>query len=89
MVFFYQYAKGLAERYPELYESESTSQHQINFGKKWKGYSSIFELAGGDVEKMEDVTNLPLEQCLLFLSYKSDKHLLESLMHKEAMKSIR
>jgi len=38
---------------------------------------------------MDEVTNLPLEQCLLFLSYKSDKSLLESMMHKEALKTLR
>jgi len=38
---------------------------------------------------MESVTTLPLEQCLLFLAWKSDKQLLEELIHKEAMKSVR
>ena len=90
MVFFYPFANGLTELYPELYESDGTSsQHQINFAKKWKGYSSIFDLANGDIQKMDEVTNLPLEQCLLFLAYKSDKSLLESMMHKEAMRGIK
>ncbi len=90
MVFFYQFANGLAELYPEIYESDgSSSQHQINFGKKWKGYTSIFELANGDIQKIDEVTNLPLEQCLLFLAYKSDKSLLESMMHKDAMRGMK
>ena len=90
MVFFYQFANGLTELYPELYEPDGTStQHQINFGKKWKGYSSIIELANGDIQKVNEVTELPLEQCLLFLAYKSDKVLLESMMHKEAMRGIK
>ena len=89
-VFFYKFVEGLAPRYPELFEGDgSTTQHQVNFGKKWKGYSSIFELAGGDIQKMEEVTLLPLEQCLLYLSYKADKVLLDSLLQKEAMKSIK
>jgi len=87
MVFFYQFTKGLTERYPEIFEGDGTStQHQINFGKKWRNYSSIFELAGGDIQKMDEVTEQPLEKCLLFLSYKADKALLESLVHKEMMK---
>jgi len=36
---------------------------------------------------MDEVSTLPLEQCLLFLAFKSDKALLESMLHKEAMKS--
>jgi hypothetical protein len=88
MVFFYQFANGLTELYPELYESDGTStQHQINFGKKWKGYSSIFDLANGDIQKIDEVTELPLEQCLLFLSYKADKQTLENILHREAMRS--
>jgi hypothetical protein len=80
---------GLAERYVELFEGDGdTSQHQANFAKKWKGYATIVELACGDIQKIDEVTNLPLEQCLLFLSYKSDKNVLENLMHKEAMKGI-
>jgi len=90
MVFFYQFANGLTELYPEIYESDGTStQHQENFGKKWKGYTSIFELANGNIQEMDAVTSLPLEQCLLFLSYKSDKSLLESMMHKEAMRGMK
>lgn len=87
MVFFYQFTKGLVERYPEIFEGSGTStQHQINFGKKWKAYSTIFDLANGDIRFIDEVTREPLEKCLLFLSYKSDKQLLESLVHKEAMK---
>jgi hypothetical protein len=88
MVFFYQFANGLIELYPEIYESDgSSSQHQINFAKKWKGYTSVFELANGNIQKIDEVTNLPLEQCLLFLAYKADKGVLESLIHRDAMKS--
>ena len=90
MVFFYYFSNGLTELYHELYEPDGTStQHQINFAKKWRGYSSIIELANGDIQKINEVTTLPLEQCLLFLAYKSDKVLLESMMHKEAMRGIK
>ena len=86
--FFCKFASGLSERYPELFEGDGTAtQHQINFAKKWKNYTAVFELAGGDIQKMDDVTNLPLEQCLLFLAYRADKGLLESMMHREAMKN--
>jgi hypothetical protein len=88
MVFFYQFTNGLTERYPELYEPSTTpTQHQINFAKKWKSYSTIIELANGDIRLMDEITELPLEKCLLFLAYKADKALLESLVHKEIMKS--
>lgn len=87
--FFCAFAYGLSERYPELFEGDgSTSQHQVNFGKKWRSYSTIVELANGNIKEIDEVVKEPLEKCLLFLSYKADKNQLESLMHNEAMKKI-
>jgi hypothetical protein len=34
---------------------------------------------------MNDVTKLPLEQCLLFLAYQSDYNELQNRLHKEAI----
>jgi hypothetical protein len=89
-VFFCQFINGLTERYPELYDGNGTSsQHQVNFGKKWSAYSTLIELASGDITKIDLVTNEPLEKCLLYLSYKADRNYLETLMHKEAMKGFK
>jgi hypothetical protein len=86
-VFFSSYITGLVPRYPELFEGGgSSSQYEINFGKKWKGYSGIYELAEGRIERLDEVIKEPLEKCLLFLSFKADKNMLEGLMHKEMMK---
>jgi hypothetical protein len=88
-VFFCSFANGLSERYPELFEGGgNASQHQANFGKKWRNYATIIELADGKLNQIDEVVKEPLEKCLLFLSYKADKVQLESLMHKEAMKSV-
>jgi len=89
-VFFSTYLNGLVQRYPELYDQSGgdSSQYQANFGRKWKAYTSIYELADGDVEKIDRIVQQPLEKCLLFLSYRADKSLLESLVHKEAMKRV-
>jgi hypothetical protein len=35
--------------------------------------------------KMDEVTTLPLEQCLLFLAYNSDYNYLQNLLHKEVL----
>ena len=90
LVFFSSFTNGLVERYPELYEGTGTpTQHQVNFGKKWKAYTTIYELADGDIRRFDEVALEPLEKCLLFLSFKADKQLLENMMHKEAMKGIK
>lgn len=85
-----RFIQGLAERYPELYEEPSgdASQHQINFGKKWGAYSTVAQLANEDITRFDEITSLPLEKCLLYLAYKSDKALTEHLTHKENMKKF-
>ena len=89
-VFFYQFANGLNVRFPEIFDGQGTSsQHQFNFGKKWGSYATIFDLAEGNIERFDSVVLQPLEKCLLFLAYKADKNQMETLLHKEALKSIK
>ena len=88
-VFFCSFTNGLTERYPEIYDGDGpSSQHQANFSKKWRAYTTIIELADGELAKIDEVVKYPLEKCLLYLSFKSDKARLDSLLHKEAMKGI-
>ena len=88
-VFFCSFANGLAERYPEVFEGGgTTSQHEVNFSKKWRAYATIIELADGKLKEIDEVVKEPLEKCLLYLAYKADRNQLESMIHKEAMKSI-
>ena len=37
---------------------------------------------------MDEVVELPLEKCLLWLAYQADKAQLEELMHKQMLKKI-
>jgi hypothetical protein len=89
--FFKKFIEGLIERYPEIFDGVdgNTTQHQINFGKKWKSYTSIVQLAGEDILRMDAVVKEPLEKCLLYLAYLSDKVTLEELVHKEMMKKMK
>ena len=89
-VFFSSFASGLIERYPEIFEGGegTSSQHQINFSKKWRAYATIMELADNKIGLIDAVVKEPLEKCLLYLAYRADKNQLEGLLHKEAMKSI-
>jgi hypothetical protein len=90
IVFFSQFANGLTERYPEVFEGDGAStQHQVNFGKKWRSYATIIELAAGNIKEIDEVVKEPLEKCLLFLAYKADRNQLEQMMHKEAMKGLK
>ena len=86
-----RFISGLSDRYPELFEEQGgdITQHQINFGKKWGAYSTIVQLAKEDITRFDEITNLPLEKCLLYLAYQSDKALTEHLVHKENLKKIK
>jgi hypothetical protein len=70
-----------------LFEGDagSSSPHQINFSRKWKNYSALIQLAGGDIRNIDEITDLPLEKCLLFLAYNSDLNQLQNLIQKEIM----
>ena len=85
--FLHSYLQGLTPRYPELFERDGadTGQHQQNFGRKWRGYSSIVQLANEDITKFDEVLVKPLEECLLYLAYIQDKNQLEQLMHKQML----
>ena len=47
------------------------------------------ELAGGDIARFDEISREPLEKCLLYLAYKSDKNVLQKLMHDQAIKKMR
>lgn len=89
-VFFYQFSSTIGEKYPELFEGygNAPSQHQYNFGKKYGAYTSIIQLAQGDIRYIDAVTEEPLEKVLLFLAYHVDKQIMEELLHNEAMSKM-
>jgi hypothetical protein len=48
----------------------------------------LVQLAKGDVLRIDEITEQPLEKCLMLLAYEADKSQLEGLMHDEAMKKM-
>jgi hypothetical protein len=89
--FFFAFIQRLSTLYPEIFESAGGDQSTfaINHGKKWKGYSSIVELANDDMLKFDEIVKQPLEKCLLYLAYKSDTALVQEMMHKQSMKGLK
>jgi len=88
--FFIQFVNGLAERYAEIFDGDGVaSQHQANFAKKWGSYTTIVELANGDITKFDSITKEPLEKCFLYLCYRADKVQASELMHRESIAKMR
>jgi len=88
--FFYQFVKGLIEYYPEIFDSAGgdTTEHQINFSRKWGNYQSIITLSRDNLMMIDDIVKQPLEKCLLYLAFHSDKIQLENILHRESLKRI-
>jgi len=93
--FLQSYLQGLIERYPEIFEGgsidagDAASTYTANFARKWRGYQSIAILAGENILKFDEVTQLPLETCLLNLCYISDKVSMEKAIHKASMRKYK
>lgn len=89
--FFLQFRDGISASYVELYtESSEGEQHNVSsegsFGAKWGWYQSIYGLAQGDVRRFDEITALPLHQCLTFLAFEKEKNELEAAMIKKQYK---
>ena len=88
--FFLSFRDGVISGYPELYTQSSREGHNISsedgFGEKWGWYQSIYALAQGDVRRFDEVTSIPLHQCLTFLTFEKEKNELESKMIKKQYK---
>ena len=87
---FLSFRDGIITSYPDLYSQDSEEGYNIglegSFGKKWGWYQSIYALARGDVRKFDEVTKLPIHQCLTFLSFEKQKNDLERQMIKKKFK---
>jgi len=83
----YNFVDGLTKRYTELFDEaeEPSNAHQATFGRKWKGYASVAQLANEDITKFDEILKLPLEQCLLYLAYRSDVNKVKELEHKQML----
>lgn len=87
MVFFLSFREKIIEIYDGLFTaSANSSGFQVGqgFGKKWGWYQSIYALAGGKVSGVNEVTKIPLHQCLIWLEFEKEKSELEQKMIKNA-----
>jgi len=86
--FFLSFRDRIIEGYPELFgEGDQEEGHQLSsqdgFGAKWGWYQSIYGLAQGDIRRFDEVTRLPVHQCLTLLVFEKDKADLEQQMIKK------
>jgi len=87
--FFLSFREQIVENYDELFtqsagDGGSGFNLSASFGKKWGWYQSIYGLTGGDVSRIDEITKIPLHQCLMWLAFEKDKNDLEAKMIKQS-----
>ena len=86
--FFAEFRDRLIKKYDELFgqKSNESLDRVSNFGRKWGWYQSIYQLAGGDITRFENITELKVHKCFMMLAYMKDKHELETAQIKNRIK---
>jgi len=83
-----EFNKLIAELYTELFgeSNKEGTDAKSGFSRKWGSYSELYSLAQGNITKFEEVTKLPLHQCLMYLAFVKEKTELENSMIKNKLK---
>ena len=87
-LFFLSFRKRIVETFDSLFGETTEGGFGIsaNFGAKWGWYQSIYAIAKGDVTKFNEITKLPIAQCLTWLEFEKEKNELENKMIKQNIK---
>jgi hypothetical protein len=85
--FFLSFRDRTASVFSDLFESTGETPEALNaragFAKRWGWYAIIYQLAGGVIQNLEAVTTLPLYQCLMWVTYETDKARLEAQLARQ------
>jgi hypothetical protein len=74
--------------YPELFGGEEADDYsrQGQFAKRWGWYTTVYQLAQGDIRRFAEITRLELHECLHFLTFEKQKQEAENDILKSKMK---
>ena len=85
-VFFLQFRQRIIEKYSDLFggeQGDTDYSAAAQFGQRWGWYSSIYAIAQGDLTRFDRVTELPITQCLTYLTFEKQKNNIESDLIKK------
>ena len=77
-VIFFDYRRGVSNRFAIIFEQETKEDveryrdTEEQFNNKWGWYGVIYNLANGELTKMNDVLKLTAEEVFTFLCYSKD-----------------
>lgn len=82
-----EFRKRVNKSYPKLFREtdEDNDQESIQnefseegqFAKQWGWYTSIYQLAQGDIRRFDEVTDIELFAALTFLTFEKQKNEIE------------
>jgi hypothetical protein len=81
-----EFRKRIVNSYNELFVTRDEEEQDNfsdftergQFNKRWGWYGSIYGIAKGDITKFNEVTRLPLTQCLTYLIFEKQKNQIEN-----------
>ena len=86
--FFVEFRNRLVKDYEEIFgEGTRGGLDRVSqLASKWGWYQSVYELAGGDVTRLEDITELGMHKCFTMLAYKKERAEVEAIELKKNFK---
>lgn len=77
-----EFKERVVGNYPEIFEQSDEREFdgtaEGGFARKWGWFQSLYALADGNVERIENITELLAHQCFMMLAFKKDKLELEN-----------
>ena len=88
VLFFLAFRERTIAGYSELFGGEETDDYsrQGQFAKRWGWYTTVYQLAQGDIRRFAEITRLELHECLHFLTFEKQKQEAENDILKSKMK---
>ncbi len=79
-VFFLQFRDGVVNTYDTLFKGTGGGgfTRETQFASKWGWYQPIYALAGGDIRRFDEITELNCHKCFTMLSFEKEKQELEA-----------
>ena len=83
-----EFRNRLVENYDELFgQSTDRSLDGVSvFARKWGWYQSLYSLSGGDITRLESISELNVHKCFMMLAFVKEKNELESKQIKKKFK---
>ena len=82
-----EFRKRTIDRFAIVFDAENESNDNAiasnDFAEKWGWFGVMHRLCNQDISKLENITNLGLNECLTWLSYETELNLQNKIRRDE------